>query len=65
MQGDPETQYGEWHVPGLKKEGGDWEMQSHGEEETELRQRIIVCMLSSIWDYMALGDLLVALCDES
>lgn len=55
----------EQHEPGLKKEGGERETQSHEEEETELRNRIIACMLSSIWDYMTLGDLLVAQCDES
>lgn len=61
----------EWKAPGLKKEGGEWETQSHKEEEekkeeeTELRQRITACMLSSVWDYTAVGDLLVASCDES
>lgn len=61
------AQCGEWQAPGLKKEGGEWETQSHEEEEeeTELRNRIAACVLSSIWDYMALGDLLVASCDES
>lgn len=40
----------EWQAPGLKKEGGERETQSHEEEEeeTELRSRITACVLSSI-----------------
>lgn len=66
-QRDPQTLGRGWHVSRLKKEGGDWDMHSHrgGDRTPCVASSTGVCMLNSIWDYMALGDLVVALCDDS
>lgn len=62
-ESDPQTLDRGWHVSRLKERG--WRL---GEEETRalcVASGIRVCMLNSIWDYMTLGELLVALWDES